>query len=212
MSKMILFAWLGLGVLAAAETLALFNGKDLDGWAFDVIDDRTPGEDIWSVKDGILVCTGRPPAVMRTSEEYENYELVVEWAWKGKKPGNSGVLVHASTPREMFVWPKSIEVQLRHGDAGDFWTIGESLETQGKQEGRRFLRQVEDDPEKPVGEWNTLVVRCEGNTISVKVNGVTVNEARNVSTSRGAICVQAESAEIHFRKIELTPLDRKPAP
>ena len=192
---------------AAAEPRALFNGKNLDGWAFDVISDKVAGEAIWSVKDGILICKGRPPAVLRSKEDFADHELTVEWRWPvGGKPGNSGVLVHASAARAMHVWPKSIEVQLRAGDAGDFWVIGEAIgKAPGTREGRRFLN-LTDDSEKPAGEWNTLTVRCENDTLLVHVNGTKVNEAQGLSAVRGAICLQSEGAEIHFRKVELIPL------
>ncbi|WP_236972894.1 3-keto-disaccharide hydrolase [Membranihabitans marinus] len=63
-----------------------------------------------------------------------------------------------------------------------------------------------DDVEKPVGEWNTLEVIAEGDTIVVILNGVVVNKAFNVSPSKGRIQIQSEAAEIHFRKIDLKPL------
>lgn len=128
---------------AAGEPQALFNGKDFEGWTFDVLDPELKPEAVWSVSDGILICIickGRPPGVIRTVKEYSNYELLVEWRWApDAKPGNSGVLIHASKPREMFAWPKSIEVQLAHENAGDFWTIGETLTVANSQpQGRRW--------------------------------------------------------------------------
>jgi hypothetical protein len=194
--------------LAAAEPQALFNGKDLTGWTFDIIDKETKPESIWSVSEGILICKGRPPGVIRTGKaDFSNYELTVEWRWKpGGKPGNSGLLVHASTPRRMFVWPKSVEVQLGSGNAGDFWTIGESITVAGTTpQGRRWIKR-QDSAEKPPGEWNTMRVRCEGDKLTVHVNDVLMNEATGLSATSGAICLQSEGAEIHFRKVELKPL------
>ena len=39
----------------------LFNGKDLTGWVVPAGAEKT-----WSVRDGVLVCSGRPNGVMRT--------------------------------------------------------------------------------------------------------------------------------------------------
>lgn len=194
-------------VLHAAEPQPLFNGKNLDGWSFDIIDPEVKPEAVWSVAEGILVCKGRPPGVIRSVKEYSNYELKVEWRWApGGKPGNSGVLVHASTPREIFVWPKSVEVQLGTGDAGDFWTIGEQINVANTTpQGRRWLKRQEST-EKPPGEWNVLLVRCKGDKITVHVNDTLMNEATVLSATKGAICLQSEGAEIHFRKVELTPI------
>jgi hypothetical protein len=199
--------WLILQVLHAAEPQALFNGKNLDGWSFDIIDPKVKPEAIWSVADGILICKGRPPGVIRSVKEFSNYELKIEWRWApGGKPGNSGVLIHASTPRKIFVWPKSVEVQLATENAGDFWTIGETLNVANTTpQGRRWLKRQES-AEKPPGEWNNLLVRCEGDKITVRVNDILMNEATGLSATKGAICLQSEGAEIHFRKVELTPL------
>lgn len=209
MKSMLIYLALLVQVMNAGETKALFNGKDLSGWTFDVIDGKSKPEEIWSVKDGILICKGRPPAVMRTVEEFSDYELTVEWQWApGGKAPNSGVLVHASKPREMYVWPKSIEVQLRSGDAGDFWVIGETLQVEGATpEGRRWVNKS-DNAEKPVGEWNTMKIRCEKDTLKVWVNGVLVNDAKALSATKGAICLQSENDEIHFRKVDLTPIGK----
>ena len=199
--------WLLSSLIICAQPQALFNGKNLDGWTFDVIDPEVKPEAIWSVADGLLICKGKPPAVMRTTKDFKNYTLTVEWRWApGKKPGNSGVLVHSSKPREIFVWPKSIEVQLGSGNAGDFWTIGEKLTVPGSEPlGRRWLKRQESTEHKP-GEWNTIVIRCEGEKATVHVNDTLMNEATGLSATKGAICLQSEGAEIHFRKVELTPI------
>ena len=68
------------------------------------------------------------------------------------------------------------------------------------------------DVEKPVGEWNHLEVFCKGDTVVVFLNGVKVNEAHQVRPAKGRIQVQAEGAEIVFRKIGLLPLDAETKP
>ena len=42
----------------------LFNGKDLTGWV-----NVNTAPDTWSVRDGLLVCTGKPIGVMRTEKQ-----------------------------------------------------------------------------------------------------------------------------------------------
>jgi hypothetical protein len=202
------FGALALSGLAFSEDVReLFNGSDFTGWKFDVISSKVDPSEIWSVRDGMILCAGRPLSVMRTEEEFENYELTLEWRWApGGKPGNSGVLLHVGTPRERSVWPKSIEVQLAHERAGDFWLIGESITVAGRQmEGRR-IPHTGKQAEKEPGEWNELRVRCEGDAITVHVNGVLMNEGRGSSVRRGAICLQSEGAEVHFRNIRIAAL------
>lgn len=201
-------AFLMSTLLHAAEPQALFNGKDFSGWSFDNIDPKVEAGTVWSVRDGILVCQGRPPGVIRSDKEFSNYELNLEWRWApDTKPENSGVLIHASTPREAFVWPKSIEVQLAAGHAGDFWMIGEKVTVAGSEaQGRRWVKKAAS-AEKPPGEWNRMRIRCEGAKVMVWVNGTLMNEGTGLSATRGAICLQCEGGEIHFRKIELTPIE-----
>ena len=195
-------------IVLAAEPVALFNGKNLEGWTFDVIDPEVKPDAIWSVADGVLICKGRPPGVMRTEKEYSNYEITVEWRWpQGGKPGNSGLLVHASKPRERFIWPKSLEVQLASSNAGDFWMIGETVTVADSTQIDRRWMKLSASSEKPPGEWNTMKVRCKNDTITVWVNGVLMNEGTGLTATKGAICLQSEGAEIHFRKVELTSLE-----
>jgi hypothetical protein len=200
---------LGLPVfLQAAEPQRLFNGKDFEGWTFENIDPKVNPASIWSIDGGMIVCKGRPPGLIRTAKDFSNYELVVEWRWApDTKPENSGILIHASKSKEIYVWPKSIEIQLGHTNAGDFWVIGETLKVAGiKPDGRRWVKKG-DSAEKPPGEWNTAKVRCAGDKASVWINGTLMNEATGLSATKGAICLQAEGGEIHFRKVELTPVE-----
>ncbi len=192
-----------------AGTIALFNGKDFTGWTYVLRDSDAKLSDVWSVRDGAIICKGRPVGYLRTEKDFENYVLTLEWRWApGSKGGNSGVLVHTSTPGAIGIWPKSIEVQLAAGNAGDFWVIGTDLDVPNEQQrkkGRRYLN-LTDDSEKPVGQWNRMEITCRGNEIIVKVNGELVNHATNCSVTRGAISLQSEGAEIHFRNIRLRPL------
>lgn len=199
---------MGLAILNAADPTPLFNGKDFEGWVFDNIDPKATPESVWSVSEGVLICKGRPPGVMRTVKNYSNYELIVEWRWApDTKPENSGILIHASKPKDMFAWPKSVEIQLAHQNAGDFWMIGENLIVAGSEpQGRRWVKKPESG-EKPPGEWNAAKVRCEGDKVTVWINGILMNEGTGLSTTKGAICLQAEGGEVHFRKVALTAIE-----
>ncbi len=62
------------------------------------------------------------------------------------------------------------------------------------------------DVEKEVGEWNTLECIAEDDQITIILNGVLVNKAKDVSPKKGRIQIQSEGAEIFFRRIELRPI------
>jgi hypothetical protein len=204
-----LTAWLAGSLvcgLAAAEEISLFNGKNFDGWTYVLSDPSKKLEDVWSVVDGTIVCKGKPSGYLRTEKDYSDYTLTLEWRWApGTKGGNSGVLVHTSTPGAIGVWPKSIEAQLAAGNAGDIWVIGTTIEIPDADKrvmGRRHLN-LTDNSEKPVGEWNQYEVIAMGDELTLKVNGDLVNHATKCSVTKGAICLQSEGAEVHFRNIKL---------
>ncbi len=197
---------------AETDEVALFNGKDLSGWTFHLQDPEKKMEDVWSVKEGVLLCTGKPAGYLRTiKDDFHDYVLTLDWRWPpGTSGGNNGVLVHSSTPGALGVWPKSIEVQLAKDNAGDFWVIGTELDVPDedtRQKGRRHLN-LTDDSEKPLGEWNQMEITCRGDEVIVKVNGDLVNHATNCSETKGAISLQSEGAPIEYRNIRLRPLDR----
>lgn len=190
--------------------VALFNGRDLAGWTSDLDDPKVKMQDVWSVlPGGVLHCKGRPAGVLRTNKDYSDYTLILDWRWLPETGGgNNGVLVHASTPRTLGIWPRSVEVQLESENAGDFWVIGTTLDVPDERErhqGRRYLN-LTDGSERPIGEWNTIEITCRGNEILVKVNGQLVNHATNCSVSSGAICLQSEGMPIEYRSIYLHPL------
>src|SRR5262245_59903221 len=90
----------------------LFNGRDASGWTADVPQkDTDPSvRDSFIVRNGLLVSLGTPPGHLLTDRTYRNYRLEVEYRFSAK-PGNCGVLVHASTPRALYkMFPQSIEV------------------------------------------------------------------------------------------------------
>jgi hypothetical protein len=185
----------------------LFNGKDLSGWKWVSSKEEVKAEDVWSVKDGVLSCTGKPPGYLRTEkDDYANYLLELEWRFpQGTAGGNSGVLVHTSTPGAIGIWPKSLEAQLFHQNAGDIWVIGETCEIENPTErvkGRRHLNTSDGD-EKPIGEWNHYRILCKQDTITLFVNGKEVNRVTKCSATKGAICLQSEGAPVEFRNIRL---------
>lgn len=67
-----------------------------------------------------------------------------------------------------------------------------------------------NDVESPDGEWTRLEVICKGADVVIRVNGVQVNEAFELSPSAGKILVQCEGAELFIRRWELWPLGRAP--
>lgn len=215
----------GSAVITPRKVTPLFDGKTLHGWSADVPEkDKDPSApDSFVVRDGKLVSMGKPLGHLLTDAEYRDYRLVVEYRFPGKG-GNCGVLVHASKPRALYgMFPQSIEVQMQSGDAGDFWCIEENIEVpdmekrRPRQEGQQYgggpkdarrILNLTDGSEKPLGEWNTMVIEARGRGLKVWVNGDLVNEGSNATADHGRIALQAEGTEVEFRKVEIGPLAR----
>lgn len=203
------------------QTRSLFNGVDLSGWHIDVPEMEKDQSVInpFFVRDSLLVSMGTPNGHLITDTVYQNYRLEVQYRFAAT-PGNCGVLVHASTPRALYnMFPKSLEVQMMHQNAGDFWCIVENIEvpdmekrrgprenwgiTEGKE---RRIENMTDSSEKPLGEWNTMIIECLGDAVKVWVNDDLVNEGYNCTAEKGRIALQAEGSEVEFRKVLLTPI------
>ncbi|HUQ70033.1 MAG TPA: DUF1080 domain-containing protein [Planctomycetaceae bacterium] len=209
--------------LVPDRVIQLFNGRDLSGWKPDVPSkDRNPdAPDSFIVRNGMLVSLGLPRGHLLSDSAYRDYRLEVEYRFPGK-PGNCGVLVHASRLRALSgMFPQSIEVQMNHLHAGDFWCIHENIEVpdmetrRPRKEGQKYggtegdARQIlnlTDNSEKPLGEWNTMVIEARERRLKVFVNGDLVNEGFASTADRGRIAIQAEGAEVEFRRIQIGPL------
>ncbi len=171
------------------------------------------------VRDGLLVSLGTPGGHLISDKSYVDYILEFEYRFVGD-PGNCGVLVHASTPRALYgMFPKSIEVQMMHSNAGDFWCIQENIQVEDMEERRgprenwgvtegkeRRIINLTDGSEKPLGEWNRMKIKCEGDRITVWVNGDLVNDGFGATAQKGQIALQAEGAEVEFKGLILTSL------
>jgi hypothetical protein len=208
--------------IAFAQSRSLFSGKDLSGWHIDApeLDKNPGGKKPFLVRNNCLVSLGTPGGHLITDSVYQNYRLEVEYRFAGT-PGNCGILVHASTPRMLYgMFPKSIEVQMKHGEAGDFWVIGEDIEVKnmeqyrgpkdkwGATEGKNRQIKAIMHHEKPAGDWNRMIIVCLGNEIKVWVNGKLVNQGYHCTASKGQIALQAEGSEVEFRKLLLKPIMR----
>jgi 3-keto-disaccharide hydrolase len=191
----------------------LFNGKDLDGWIRFSPKDKADKDKkwtvdkVWSVKDGVIRCEGKPNGYIKTVDSYANYKLHLEWRWPDK-PTNSGVLLHCEGIDK--TWPKCVEAQLMHENAGDFWLLSfSSIKVDGKQIGpEQYANGKKKHPsnEKPVGQWNSYDIVCDGKTVSLSVNGLLQNQGTDAKPAFGPICLQSEGSPIEFRNIYLEPV------
>jgi hypothetical protein len=113
------------------RTIALFNGKDLDGlttWLRDTKHDDP--RRVFRAEGGVLHITGGGFGYLATRRAYRDYRVVVEYRWGERTDGgkfvrNSGVLLHANGPDGSAggTWMASVECQLAQGCVGDLIPI-----------------------------------------------------------------------------------------
>ena len=137
-------------------------------------------------------------------------------------------------------WMRSHEFQIEEGDCGDYWgCAGAIFDVRARKDqndtyiydengdlltfgitspiGRRCIKFP--DAEKPSGEWNTIDLYCFGNTSVHVING-TVNMilhnsrqsegGREIPLTRGKIQIQSEGAEVFYRSIRISSIDKLP--
>lgn len=190
----------------------LFNGKDLENWVLFTKEPVMHSDSVYHVSEGIIHVSGMPFGYIRTTREFSNYKLHVEYRWPGT-PANSGVFVHANG--ENRIWPVCYETQLKHSNAGDFVLMGVGTHITINDSTYRVppsdrpymaCPKFSETSEKPAGEWNTVEVLCTDNSIEISVNGVLQNKGTNLAMNSGSICLQSEGGPVQFRNVYIESL------
>ena len=186
----------------------LFNGSDLSGW-------EGAGKDAaecWLVDGGDLVCTGKPGPWLRTTEQFGDFELRLEY--KLKEGGNSGVYIRVPKNGQHHsegAGPEGagIEVQLLDDNAERY------KELKAYQYTGSLYAIVAAEPRvaKPPGEWNTMTIRCEGMKYEVHHNGQQVIKSDEAAApelakrlTKGYLGLQNHNEEVRFRNIRIKTL------
>ncbi|MCX7968426.1 MAG: DUF1080 domain-containing protein [Armatimonadetes bacterium] len=167
----------------------LFNGKDLTGFV-----PFLPGGDpakTWQVRDGIIVCSGRPAGYIRTEKEFSNF--ILRFEYRMMEPGNSGVFLMVLPDQ---IWPRGIEFQLLFTEVGRIFGVAG-----GKVDATPVLQR----PTR-LKEWNTYEIVHYNGFVATCLNGRIVAIGANAEPRKGHIIFQSEGAEIHFRNIRIREL------
>jgi hypothetical protein len=188
----------------------LFNGKTLKGWTVFVTDSTIAPAGFFYVKDCVIETPGVPMGYLRTTTEFADYRLHVEWRYP-EKPTNSGIFIHTRGADKM--WPIHYQCQLKDQFAGDFIvqdvglraTVRDSVYVSTKAV-KPIAPKMHPSSEKQPGEWNAADITCKGDSITIFINGVLQNQASQCSITSGGIGLQAEGSKIQFRNIWLERL------
>ena len=216
-----LLACLTSAALAAEEEgfQPLFNGRDLTGWV-----NANCAPETWTVRDGMIHCTGHPTGALRTERQYENFILEVEWRHLSAG-GNSGVFLWGTpiaAPGVPFL--RGIEVQvLDHGyeakGKGEYYTThgdvfpihGATMKPFGRHNGMRSFPSGEFSKGSP--EWNHYRVVCTNGVVRHHVNGHEVSGGEDCNYRQGYLALESEGAPVDFRNLRIRELPSSdPAP
>jgi len=183
----------------------LFNGKDLDGWV-----NVNCAPETWTVRGGMIICTGVPTGILRTEKQYENFILELEWMHL-HKDGNAGLFIHSddiTAPGKPF--SRSVECQIMDGNHGDVFAIHGASMTRDNEDPfdrigwmRTFPRE---ERANPYGQWNHYRVESREGILTLAVNGEIVSRAFHVNPRKGYICLESEGSEVHFKNIRIKEL------
>ena len=202
---------------------------------------------VFSVVDGMLRVSGEEWGGLTSLAEFDNFHLSFEIKWGDKKwpprldvVRDSGMLYFAVGPQgaQSEHWMRSHEFQIQEGDSGDYHSLdGVTVDAHvgDAHEGDwKFYRYAPELPrkdniaarilklglyEKPRGQWDTMEIIADGETLIHKVNGHEVLRAFNsqqtvagerVPLMRGHLQIQSEGAEVFYRNIKIQSLT-KPA-
>ena len=147
----------------------LFDGKTNAGWHTYLKD--TVGSK-WQVKDGVIIFDPSQPenggGDLVTNEEYENYELNLEW--KISKGGNSGIIFDIQEdPKYSATYLTGPEMQVIDNDGHPDAKI-----TKHRAGDLYDMLKSTSEPVKPVGEWNTAEIISKNGKLTFVLNGVKI--------------------------------------
>jgi hypothetical protein len=161
------------------NTIPLFNGKDLTGW-------EIYGTEKWYVQDSLLICESglvKGWGYLATREYYMDFELSVDI--KQEANGNSGIffkshMIGEPDTDDLYGW--QIEIAPPMYDTGGIYGWD------------RWLMQIPDEKEHVLrmGEWNTMVVKAQGNKVTTWLNGVQMADLSDdeIGRAQGRIALQ----------------------
>ncbi len=187
-----------------SKTVKLFDGKTLEGWE--------GYEDLWSVKDGVIVAKNTDPlkfsTYLLTKEKYTDFRLTFA-AKLVESEMHSGVAFWGKVKPDVSKEPEKDRSKFTYAGHLVMFPSGYGM---FDLFGRNGL-PVDGKPAMKVGkqhDWNEIEILAQGNRVRVAVNGTAVVDWRDPkpeTIKEAPIGLQLHSnnvkQEIHFKGLEL---------
>lgn len=197
----------------------LFDGQTTQGWRNFKKDKISDG---WKVENGALVRFGQGAGDIVTVDEYDNFELALDY--NISKGGNSGIMFLVTEDADQ-PWHSGPEVQIQDNVDG----------TDPQKAGWLYqLYRPGDDPvsnkpldaTRPAGEWNHIQLRINKSVCEITLNGYRYARfqigngdwnqkverskfkpfAQFAKAEKGRICLQDHNNLVSFRNIKIRKL------
>jgi hypothetical protein len=188
--------------IVEANHRSLFNGTDLSCWEGA----GSGASECWDVRDGMLFCTGKRGPWLRSMEEFDDFNLRLEY--KLRPGGNSGVYVRVPANGNHHGEGAGIEVQILDDGAERY----KSLKPYQYCGSLYAIVAAEPRVSRPAGAWNTLEIDCRQTAYRVVHNGIevvnaTAEQASELARRRvsGYLGLQNHSEEVDFRHLRIGP-------
>ena len=171
----------------------LFNGKNFEGW------DIMGKKEGWAIKKGVIHSDGGQGGKwLRTKKQFENFILKVEW--KVSKGGNSGVFIRSGS--DLALSPDGLRLV-----TGYEVQISNARRDVSHCTGALYgFAAVKPRPDESADKWHTFEIRCQGNQITVRSDGLkcidfdqSTNDATKKKPVKGYIGLQdSHSPKGHY--------------
>jgi len=176
----------------------LFNRMKPENWVYVINNKSIEPSSVFKFENGILKVSNAASGYIRTKKLYRNFTLTVEWRWTVEE-ANSGVLIHIQ--QKDSIWPVCYQVQQKAKAAGDIICMNGLWAKECNDKVKFTVPKQNASNEKPVGEWNQMIVKCKNGTLEVFINGELQNKVTGLTVNKGYIGFQAEGKPLEFRNL-----------
>lgn len=145
--------------------------------------------------------------------DFSDFELMFDWRYPrdGTIAANgSGVVVRVNGWNDMRLDPSGIEVDLRpknqpDGFIGNCCLLVYDTQVAAPPERRngRQIKSFGNTPEPVPGVWATVRIVCEGEVLSVYMDGRQVNFANGITRRTGKIGFRSQLTDVEFRNLRV---------